>query len=83
MDKNERKKFLVEKFREKIEKDSWHDNEDIYELDDVGQLRIYGHNGLFYIFNYVDDGAWSISKYPKDFSGKKIWHGLGKGWEDV
>lgn len=80
----ERKQFLIEKFRSIIEKNHWHDNEDIYEYEQLSEdedlLFVYGHNGRFYEFVYKSDDNWCISMYPSDPCNILVWHGLGKGW---
>lgn len=83
MTKDEKLEYLVSKFREKIEKNSWHDNEDIYVLVSAYTIYVYGHDGKFYGFTYMGGDDWVISTRPKDPYGKKVWHGLGRGWEDV
>lgn len=74
---------MIRKYREIIEKNNWHENEDIYELYSENALVIYGHNGRYYIFGYKNDDVWVIKMYPADIQNKKVWHGFGKGWEDI
>ena len=79
-----RKKFLIEKFRELIEKNHWHGNEDIYEYDEKSDLlEVYGHNGRFYIFAYDSDDDWQIDMHPNDPINRRFWHGVGKEWEVI
>lgn len=82
-DKKARVEFLINKFREIIEKNHWHDNTDIYEENGYEGLLVYGQNGRFYQFSYRSDENWSINMFPRDIYGRKFWHGHGRGWEDV
>ena len=76
----ERRKFLIDKFRELIEKNNWHENTDIYALNGYEGLIVYGENGRFYQFNYKSDDNWSINMFPRDIYAKMFWYGAGKGW---
>jgi hypothetical protein len=73
---------IINKFRNITPKRAWTENEDIYEMQG-GMLAVYGANGRFYTFTYNDDDHWVKTEYPHDIYGRKVWHGFGKGWEDV
>lgn len=79
-----KKDFLIEKFQEITPKKNWREIRDIYGVDpnNSDMLLVWGNDGWYREFLFINDKYWEIHVYPKDPNGRKIWHGYGKGWED-
>lgn len=54
-----------------------------FELNGWEGLIAYGPNGMFCQMNYKGPDIWSITVFPYDIYGKKVWNDVSGSWKEA